>query len=330
MRDPRWSRNDVYFVFKGKGNKKVSDIFHVDFFRFLPKDKASAVPMFYAKSCEVSKGKDEKMFAEAAAAAKKADVAVVVVGHDKSIAKEGRDRKNSISLPGVQEELVKTVYKANPKTIVILVTGGPLAINWINDNVPAILCLHYGGQSQGTATARAIFGDVNPAGKLTQTWFKSSEDLPDFKDYNIFNERTYMYFTGKPLYPFGFGLSYTKFSYNELKTSAKTVSPGKPLTIKVEITNKGTRKGDEIVQMYVRDIKSSAKMPKKALKGFTRISLNPGKSEIVSLTLDYLDLSYWNAKLGKFVVEDGNIEIMVGASSEDIRLKNKIKTMKGK
>ena len=327
---PVEGKHKVYFVFRGKGNKKVNDIFHVDFFRFLPEDKPPQVTVSYTKGCHVAGHMDEEMFAEAAASARKADIAIVAVGHDKTIAKENRDRKTGIELPGAQEYLVKAVFKANPKTIVVLVTGGPMAIPWINDNVPAILCPHYGGQSQGTATAKAIFGDINPAGKLTQTWFESSNDLPDFKDYNIFNERTYMYFSGKPLYPFGYGLSYTNFSYSELKINAETISPGKPLVIKVKITNTGTRKGDEIVQMYFHDPKSSVKMPHKALKGFTRISLDPGSSKTVSFSLNYQDLSYWDSKKSKFVVEDGEIEVMVGASSADIRLKANVTAKSGK
>ncbi|MEM3908320.1 MAG: glycoside hydrolase family 3 C-terminal domain-containing protein, partial [Nitrososphaerota archaeon] len=266
---------------------------------------------------------DPDQFEKAVEIARKSDVAVVVVGTDLRVADEGKDR-TTLDLPGVQEELIKAVYEANPNTVVVLVTGFPLAINWTSEHVPAIIVAWYGGQSQGTAIADVLFGDYNPGGKLTTTWYKSVNDLPPLDDYRIRNGRTYQYFTGTPLYPFGHGLSYTTFSYSNLRMSNVTITPGSEVKISVDIENTGSREGDEVVQLYVHDVDASVQRPIKELKGFQRVHLKPGEKKTVTFTLRHDSLAFWDETSKRFVVENGMFDILVGSSSADIRLVGQI------
>jgi len=185
----------------------------------------------------------------AVAAAKKADVALLFVGTDKDRGSvgEGQDRSD-LNMPGSQEALIKAVYAANPRTVVVLINGYSLAINWEQQHIPAIVNAWYGGQEQGTAIARVLFGDYNPGGKLAQTWFSSLSDLPDFHDNDMTHNRTYMYFKGNPLYPFGFGLSYTTYGYSNLTISATKLKPGQSLLVSAKVTNTGRRAGDDAEQ----------------------------------------------------------------------------------
>lgn len=248
-------------------------------------------------------------------AARASDVAVVVVGNqptcgatnimaifnmdvsskpcaDPGEGREGRDRE-SIDLS--QEELIKQVYAANPKTVVVLVSSFPYAINWTQQNVPAILHIAHAAQEQGTAIADVLFGDYNPAGRLNQTWPKSLDQVPPMMDYDIRHGRTYTYFKGEPLYPFGYGLSYTTFEYSHLRTGAGMVV--------VDVTNTGTRPGDEVVQVYVR------RAGLKQLRGFQRVSLKPHQKVAVKIPLQ--------AEVGT--------QIVVGSSSADERLRMAVK-----
>ena len=165
--------------------------------------------------------------------------------------REGRDRE---SLTLAQEQLVKQVYAVNPKTVVILVSSFPFAINWSQAHVPAILHMTHASQDEGTALAKVLFGDYNPGGHLTTTWPKSLDQLPPMMDYNIRDGRTYMYFKGEPLYPFGFGLSYTTFRYSNLKTSTPSAAADGTVTVSVDVTNTGARTGDAVVQLYVKHL----------------------------------------------------------------------------
>jgi len=274
----------------------------------------------YAQGCTMTGAKVQTEFDKAMNLAKAASVAIVVVGTDNSICGEGSDR-SYITLPGVQEQLIQAIYQANPKTIVVLVNGYSLAINWTAANIPAILCAWYGGESQGTAIAEALFGTYNPGGKLTSTWYSSLSDLPSMADYDIKNNRTYMYFTGTPIYPFGFGLSYTTFSYDNLALTSTTIAPSQTITITATVKNTGTRAGDEVAQMYIHEVAPSVKRPIKELKGFQRLSLAPGEAKTATFTLFYDDLAYWDSTSQKFVVKPGNFDIMVGTSSADIKLR---------
>lgn len=273
----------------------------------------------FAQGCAVTAKKDDdKKIAEAVAVAKKSDQVILVVGNDETTSTENTDRK-SIKLPGNQHKLIKAVQAVNKNVFLVLVPSGPTAITWEQENIDGIVCMWPNGQEQGTALANVLFGDVNPGGKLNATWFKSDNDLPDFKDYSIQKGgRTYMYFKGKPLYPFGFGLSYTDFKINNVKLDRKKLNADEKLTISATVENIGSVNGDEVVQVYIRDVKSSEKTPLKALKGFQRISVASGKTNTVKIEIPYEAFSYYNTKKEKFMVEKGAFEILVGNSSENI------------
>ncbi|MDD4968950.1 MAG: glycoside hydrolase family 3 C-terminal domain-containing protein [Paludibacter sp.] len=276
------------------------------------------VEVFYAPSDEMDK---------ATFIAGKADVAIVCVGNHPygtdarwlvspvpSDGREGVDRK-ALSLE--QEDLVKVVTKANPKTVMVLVNNFPFAINWSQDNVPAILHVTNNSQELGNGLADVLFGKVNPAGRTTQTWVKSITDLPPMMDYDIRHGRTYQYFKGKPLYPFGFGLSYTTFSYSGLKTSKPTLTDS--ILVSVNVTNTGKRDGEEVVQLYVAYPGSKVERPIKQLKGFKRVFIPAGKTLTVNIPLKAMDLAYWNVEKHAFTMEKGKVKLMVGSSSEEIR-----------
>ena len=277
-------------------------------------------------------------------AARKSDVAVVVVGNQplcgpyKGLlmgfasddancptageAMENHDRK-SIALDN--EQLIQQVYRANPKTVVVLVSGFPYAINWTQQNVPAILHTSHSGQEEGTAVAAVLFGDYNPAGRLVQTWPKSLDQLPEMMDYDIRHGRTYMYFKGEPLYPFGYGLSYTTFKYSKLRTSSATLPHDGGITVKLDVKNTGKRDGDEVVQLYVRHMGSKVARPAKELRGFQRVHLARGETKTVEIPLKAQTLAYWDEARSSFVVEAEPVRLMVGGSSAEIRSEHTIK-----
>lgn len=280
----------------------------------------------------------------AAKAAAAADVAIVVVGNhptcnrtpqqllmgllankgceDPGESMEGADRT---SLALRDEDLVKAVYAANPKTVVVLVSSGPYAINWTQENVPAILHTSHNGQEEGNGIADVLFGDYNPAGRLTRTWVRSIDQLPPMMDYNLRHGRTYMYYKGDPLYAFGHGLSYTTFSYRNLRASSATLKPDGQITISVDVKNEGPRDGDEVVQFYVRHMGSKVERPEKELKGFARVAIRSGRTQKVTVPLKASDLAYWNEAEHRWVVEAEPVKLMVGASSADIRLERTIR-----
>ena len=264
-------------------------------------------------------------------AARESDVAIVCVGNHPnggfdtqwarvSVPSEGREAVDRQSITLEQEELIKAVFAANPKTIVVLISSFPYAINWTQENVPAILHMALNSQEEGRALATVLFGDYNPAGRLVQTWPKSLEQLPPMMDYDIRHGRTYMYFRDKPLYPFGYGLSYTTFSYRDLKIGA---SPG-IMHVSVTVKNTGRREGDEVVQLYVKHLNSKVSRPLKELKDFTRIHLAPQEEKTVKLSLPASRLAYWDAETDRWVIEKDLIEVAVGGSSTDARLKKSI------
>jgi beta-glucosidase len=274
-----------------------------------------------------SKGED---VSEAAAIAAKADVAIVIVGNHPTcdagwnkcaLPSEGKEAIDRKSLTLEQEELVKAVYAANPKTVVVLQTSFPYTTNWTQEHVPSILQITHNSEEQGNALADVLFGDYNPAGRLTQTWVSSIDQLPPMMDYDLRHGRTYLYMKQKPLYAFGFGLSYTTFAYSNLRLSTTTLASHGELTISAEIRNTGSRDGDEVVQLYVAYPHSTVSRPIEELKGFERVHLRAGESQTVSLQLPAKSLAYWNETQHAFAVEPGPIEIRVGGSSDDIRLR---------
>lgn len=226
-----------------------------------------------------------------------------------------------VPLPGIQEDLIRAVHKANPRTIVVLINGSPVAINWTQLNIPAILEAWYPGQAGGTATADVLFGDYNPGGKLPLTFYSSVGQLPGFDDYDVIGGgRTYMYFGGQPLYPFGHGLSYTEFSYTNLQIDPNKISTNGQVSVSVDVQNAGSREGDEVVQLYAHDVAASVRRPIKELKRFKRIYMQPGQTKTVTFTLAAQELAFYDVITRSFVVEPGTFELMVGSSSEDIRL----------
>ena len=274
---------------------------------------------------------DGKDVAAAAALAKSSDIAIVCVGNnpnqnnawaktnDNSEGREGTDRV-SINLGSGQEDLIKAVYAANPKTVVVLKSSFPYAINWTQENMPAILHMAHNSQEEGSALADVLFGDYNPAGRLVQTWPKSLDQIPPIMDYDIRNGHTYMYFKGEPLYPFGFGLSYTTFEYSNLKTSAPALSAKGSIDITVDVKNTGTRAGDEVVQLYVKHVGSAVARPNKELRAFKRVQIPAGQTKTVTLTLPASRLAYWNTTTKGWTVENDKVQLMVGASSADTKL----------
>jgi beta-glucosidase len=259
------------------------------------------------------------LYAKEKALAKKCDVAIVVLGINKSIEMEGNDR-TSIRLPEDQQQFIREIYKANPKTVLVLVAGSQLSVRWEQDNIPAIINAWYPGEQGGTAIAEVLFGDYNPAGRLPLTYYESLDDIPAFNDYKVTNGRTYMYFDKTPVYPFGFGLSYTTFEYGNIRTDKQDITVGETVRVTVDVKNTGNCDGDEVVQLYIKMPESEETKPLRQLKGFQRIHLKKGESKSVTFELDRETLSYWN-KDNQFVVETGMYEIQTGASSADIRQK---------
>ena len=220
--------------------------------------------------------------------------------------------------------MIQQVYAANPKTVVVLISSFPYAINWTQQHVPAIVHLTHCSEEEGSALADVLFGDYNPAGRLVQTWPKSLDQLPPMMDYNIRNGRTYMYFKGEPLYPFGYGLSYTTFKYSGLKTSLPALAKDGAITVSVNVKNTGQRAGEEVVQLYVKHGQSALAHPAQELRGFKRVALQPGETKTVEIPLPARSLAYWDTGRHSFVVEPGKLELRVGGSSADIRLKKTV------
>ncbi|UII79885.1 glycoside hydrolase family 3 C-terminal domain-containing protein [Flagellimonas sp. CMM7] len=253
---------------------------------------------------------------KAVALAKNSDVAVVFVGTNLTVANEEADRSN-LNLPGDQQKLVEAVCKVNKKVIVVLINGMSLTIDWIDNNVPGILEAWYPGQSGGTAIAEVLFGKYNPGGKLPVTFYKNLEDLPPIGDYDIAKGRTYMFFEGDVIYPFGHGLSYTNFEYGNLKVDGNNVT--------LDVQNTGDYQGDEVVQLYVRNLATpDVAQPMKKLRKFRRIHLDKGTSKTLDFTLDKSDFAYWDEHKKEWTVASGDYEILVGSSSADIRVKMSI------
>ena len=271
---------------------------------------------------------------EAVKLAKKSDVVVLVAGLNHEWEKEGADRVD-MKLPGEQNELIKRVVKANPNTIVALNVGSAVEMPWI-DKVPAVVQLWYDSQEQGNALADILFGDINPSGKLPTTFPVRLEDNPAYINYPGENGKVrygegifvgYRYYDKKdvtPLFPFGHGLSYTKFRYSNLRLSSKKISSDETLKVKVDVTNTGKVSGKEVVQLYVHDIESAFARPKKELKAFEKIELKSKQKKTVTFTLDREAFWYFDDAKNSWNTETGEFEILVGASSRDIRLSEKI------
>jgi beta-glucosidase len=293
---------------------------------------SSQTKVLYAQGCEVL-GNDKGGFADAVKAAKGAEVAVVVVGENERLSKkggtngEGRDIA-SLDLTGVQEDLIKAVYETGTPTVVVLVNGRPLSTRWTAEKVPALVEAWLPGEQGGTAVAEVLFGDYNPSGRLPISVPRHAGQLPAF--YNVkpsrgrwmdgrVGMRDYVDMPGAPLYPFGHGLSYTRFEYANLQISPGEIGPGGQVQVSMDVRNAGERAGAEAVQLYINDVLSSVTRPVQELKGFRKVTLQPGEKQAVRFQLTPEELSFLDRNLER-VVEPGTFRVMVGASCQDIRL----------
>lgn len=257
-------------------------------------------------------------YVELAARVKDADVIIFVGGISPAL--EGEENgvqckgfedgdRTTIVLPKVQTALMKELKKTGKPIVFVMLTGSAIAINWENDNIPAIVNAWYGGQAGGKAVADVLFGDYNPSGRLPVTFYKSDSDLPTFTDYSM-EGRTYRYFKRKPLYPFGYGLSYTSFTYKNLDI-AETVNTGDSLIVKIDVTNNGSISGEEVTQLYITHIDKEPYLPLRSLKGFTRVSLSPGETKTLTFVLLPRDLATFN-DFGECTIRQGKIRLCVG------------------
>jgi beta-glucosidase len=279
--------------------------------------RESAAKLYWQSPNNESGIKD--LFTDAVAAGKKADVVVAVLGINKNFDQEGGDRED-IKLSIDQEIFIQEMFKANPKTVVVLEAGNSMSIDWINKNIPSIVNAWYPGEQGGNAVADVLFGDYNPAGRLPITYYNNVGELPAMNDYDVSKGRTYQYFRGKPLYAFGYGLSYSSFEYSNLVVQQKEST----ISVSFDIKNSGKFDGDEVAQVYIKLPERNISMPVKELKAFNRLSLKIGEKKKVTIEIDKLKLRCWDEATGSFVHPIGEYEVMVGASSDDIRLTKKV------
>ena len=285
--------------------------------------------LLYAKGCEISDS-SEVGFTEAIEVANKADIVILSVGEKRDISGEARSRSN-IQLPGVQEELIKAMYATGKQVIVLINAGRPLVFNWTADHVPAILYTWWLGSEAGNAIADVLFGDYNPSGKLPMTFPRNEGQIPIYYNYlntgrpALNDSAIHDYHSGyidlqrSPKFPFGFGLSYTTFTYSNLKLSSTKISTNGTINVSFTLTNSGKSAGEEVVQLYLHDLVASLVRPIKELKDFQKIMLKPGESKTVHFSIDNQKLSFYNNKL-EWVSEPGQFNLMIGSSSADIRL----------
>lgn len=289
------------------------------------KQKVSPQTMItYAKGCEINNDSTDG-FNEAVRIAREAEVVIVAVGESAEMSGEAASR-SSLDLPGRQLDLLKAIRATGKPVVVVLMNGRPLSINWIAENVPSILETWFAGTQAGHAIADVLFGDVNPGGKLPVTFPRSVGQVPLYYNYkntgrppDANNKYTskYLDVPWTPLFPFGYGLSYTRFKFNNLQLSALRIRPAGSLTVTVELENVGQRAGDEVVQLYIRDVAASVTRPVKELKGFQRVTLQPGEKKLVEFKLGPNELGFYDRDM-RFVVEPGEVRVMVGSNSEDL------------
>jgi beta-glucosidase len=257
--------------------------------------------------------------AEALSHATNADLIIYVGGITPAQEGEGFDR-DSIELPDVQEKLVRAIHATGKPIIMVNCSGSAMALPWEAEHLPAILQAWYPGQEGGRAVAEVLFGEVNPSGRLPLTFYRATADLPGFADYSMTN-RTYRYFSGTPLFAFGHGLSYARFDFQSGKLGSKRMPATGTTKISFTVKNSGSREGDEVAQVYFRHLHSQVSQPKLALCGFARVHLGRGEAKRVTVEVPAKLLRYWNPEQKQYVVEPGDYQFLIGAASDDIRLK---------
>jgi beta-glucosidase len=271
----------------------------------------------------------------ALAAARRADVVIYVGGISPELEGEEMSQANSfdgfsggdrtrIELPQVQEQLLQALAATGKPVVMINCSGSAVALPWEAEHLPAIVQAWYPGEQGGRAVGQALFGEVNPAGRLPVTFYRGTTDLPDFENYAMSN-RTYRYFGGTPLFAFGHGLSYTKFSYRHVKLNQPKFAPDDVMKVSFALKNTGGCDGDEVAQVYYRHVNSSVPQAKEALCGFTRLHLARGQEARVTVDIPAARFRNWDPAKKQYVVEPGDYELLVGASSADIRLRAPLK-----
>ena len=283
----------------------------------------SGVQIAYEKGTGFTETADPAAIQRAADLARKSDVALLFLGTNLKVEAEGHDRRG-LDLPGAQQQLLEAVSAANPKTVLVLMNAGPLAVTWANDHLPAILDAWYPGEAGGAAIARALFGKDNPGGHLPYTVFSSLDGVPPPNEYDISKGFTYLYFKGVPLYAFGHGLSYTRFLYSNLKLSAPVGYPTDTIRVGFDIKNTGDREGADVAQLYTHQQQSSTYQPIQSLRAFERVTLQPGETKHLELTLPLAQLAFYDIHAKAFHVEPGTFDLMIGSASDDIRLRSHI------
>lgn len=321
--------------YQGGGSSHVNPTIMDSPYEEIKKSAGNNADVIYAQGYFIEKDEpDEKLLEEAKQAALKADVAVIFAGLPEHYECEGYDRQH-MRMPESHCTLIEEVAKVQPNVVVVLCNGSPVEMPWI-DKVKGLLEAYLGGQAMGGAIADLLFGDANPSGKLAETFPKQLSDNPSYLNFPGEGDRVeyregifvgYRYYDKKnmePLFPFGYGLSYTTFEYGDLKISRKEISDNETVTVSVKVKNTGDMAGKEIVQLYVRDIESSVIRPEKELKGFEKVELKPGEEKTVVFELDKRAFAYYNTGIRDWHVETGEFEILIGRSSRDIVLKDKI------
>ncbi|CAN1547461.1 BglX Beta-glucosidase-related glycosidases [Flavobacteriaceae bacterium] len=315
--------------------KDVDSTYIVSQWEGLENKVGKRTKILYAKGCGVE-SKSKEGFADALLVASQADVIILSIGENWNKSGEAKSKSN-LQLPGVQEELVKELQKTGKPIVILINAGRPLVFNWIADNMPTIVYTWWLGSEGGNAIADVLFGDYNPSGKLPMTFPRTEGQIPIY--YNHFNtgrpsvnedkiyKSSYIDLPNSPKFPFGFGLSYTTFEYSDLKLSQKTMKNNESITVSVNIKNTGSVKGEEVVQLYLRDQVGSVVRPIIELKDFQKISLNRGETKTIQFTIDNQKLSFYNNAL-EFVSEPGDFDLMIGSSSADIRLRDGFELVK--
>ena len=315
-------RHDVFVIFHGGDGY----LLNMERLTLLPADAPDSWhggrQVIFRGGCGVLGARNDAAFAQAVETARGADVVVMVCGVNGDVDGEAHDR-DTIGLTGPQPDLIQAIHAVNPKIVLVLSSNNSVAVEWEQAHLPAILGAICAGQSQGTAIAEALFGDTNPGGKLPCTWYRSLAQLPPFHDYDIHKGRTYMYFGGDPLYPFGYGLSYTTFAIDRLHAATPTLGQGETAKYSVRVTNTGHRAGAEVVQLYVVPPPSPVVRPRRQLAGFQRVVLQPGEQKTVVFELPYVTQAFWYWDEGgkRFTCQPGVATIEIGNSSAHLPLK---------